>query len=63
MKILACGIYRPLKMYKVELRDRKAITFTILEEKCGSDREGFSEESISGILLRKNTLEMNRFFP
>jgi len=47
----------------MQIRDRKGITFTVLEEKCGSYREDFSEESISGIPLRKNPLEMNRFFP
>jgi hypothetical protein len=45
------------------LRDRKIITFTILEEENGSDREDFSEGSISRIPLRKNLLEMDRFFP
>ncbi len=37
------------------------LTLAIIEQENGSDRDDFSEESISGIPLRKNTLEA-RFF-
>jgi len=45
------------------VRDRIEITFTVIEEKCGSDLEDFSAEVFLFIPLRKNRQEMNRFFP
>jgi hypothetical protein len=45
------------------VRGCKKITFTVPEEKNGSDLEDFFAGGILRIPLRKNRREMDRFFP
>ena len=46
-----------------DLRDRKIITFTVLEGKIDSSLDDFSLEIFIQYLLQKNLQDLNRFPP